>query len=91
MIKARDLKRGDYFTTQVHCEVIEVSSVAGGARIKVVAAVENPRSGSLEYLDEGSMLALICKPDASSAFSGAAAMMVVTMMSSLTRRIQANW
>jgi hypothetical protein len=62
MIKARDLKRGDYFTAQVHCEVIEVVSVAGGERIKVVAAVINPHSRSVEYLDEGSVLALVCKP-----------------------------
>jgi hypothetical protein len=62
MIKARDLKRGDCFTIQVICQVQQVVSVASGERIKVVAAVENSDSRSHEFLDEGSVLAIVCKP-----------------------------
>jgi hypothetical protein len=72
--KARDLVAGDVFRLHVYGEVLAVSRVAKGKRMKVKIELENQgrrdnsgfsyggRAGALEFTDAGYVLEFICHP-----------------------------
>ena len=75
--KAHDLVSGDVFRLHVYGQVIAVSSVAGGKRIKVKIEIENQgqrancgafgrgpdaTGAPLEFTDSGHVLEFLCRP-----------------------------
>jgi hypothetical protein len=76
--KARDLNAGDVFRLHVYGEVLEVSPVANGKRIKVKVGLEDQgrrancgvptgsqrkrKPSGLEFLDTSHVLEFICTP-----------------------------
>lgn len=73
--RARDLVAGDVFRLHVYGEVLEVSRVAQGKRIKIKLELENqgrrsnsgftsgdPSAGGLEFTDAGYVLEFLCRP-----------------------------
>lgn len=75
-VKARNLSVGNLFRLHVYGEVLTVSSVAGGKRIKVKIALEDQgqranrgtlscneeRKPELEFTDAGHTLEFLCSP-----------------------------
>lgn len=60
-MKARELRAGDVFNLFVGGEVVEVSSVAGGKRVKVKMLLRDQPTG-LEFTDTGCVVEFICPP-----------------------------
>jgi hypothetical protein len=61
MIKARELRVGDVFNLFVGGEVVEVSSVADGKRIKTKMLLRDQPTG-LEFTDAGCVIEFLCPP-----------------------------
>jgi hypothetical protein len=72
--KARDLAAGDLFRLHVYGEVLAVSPVGDGKRVKIKIELENQgrransgashdgSAGALEFTDAGYVLEFICRP-----------------------------
>jgi hypothetical protein len=69
MTKARELRVGDILNLNVGGEVVEVSAVADGKRIKVKLLLEDQATG-LEFTDSSCTIEFLCPPGRPCSVSG---------------------